>query len=160
MKQRPSAFLGLALTLVLYSTTSLAGSGVELSSGQTVYVPIYSHIYAGPQSRPINLATTFSIRNTDPEHWISIESVQYHSSDGKPVKYFLGKPMRLSPLASTRFMVKEEDTSGGSGASFIVKWKADTKVSVPIMQAVMVTTRSQLGISFVTRGRAVRETSP
>jgi hypothetical protein len=159
MKQRRAALLAFTFTIVLYSATGFSGSGVQLSSGQTVYVPIYSHIYAGPQSRPINLAATFSIRNTDPEHWISIESVQYHNSDGSRVKNYLEKPTRLSPLASTRFIVREEDTTGGSGASFIVKWKADTQVSVPIMQGVMVSTRSQLGISFVTQGRAVRETS-
>ncbi len=159
MKQRRPVVLGFTLTLVMCAVTGLAGSGVELSTGQTVYVPIYSHIYAGPKSRPINLAATFSIRNTDPEHWISVESVQYHRSDGKLIKDYLTKPMRLAPLSADRFIVKEADTTGGSGANFIVIWKADTQVSAPIMQGVMVSTRSQLGISFVTQGRAVRETS-
>ncbi|MFH1113910.1 MAG: DUF3124 domain-containing protein [Pseudomonadota bacterium] len=159
MNQRRAFLLGLTFTLVSCGLAGPAGAGVETSSGQTVYVPIYSHIYAGPKSRPINLAATFSIRNTDPEHWISVESVQYRGSDGKLIKEYIAKPVKLSPLASIRFIVEEADTTGGSGASFIVEWKADTLVSVPILQGVMISTRSQLGISFVTHGRAVRETS-
>jgi hypothetical protein len=41
---------------------------IKLSDGQTVYVPIYSHIYSGIKARPFDLAATLSIRNTDPTH--------------------------------------------------------------------------------------------
>ena len=48
---------------------------IPLSTGQTVYVPIYSHIYSGLKGRPFELAATLSIRNTDPQSPITITSV-------------------------------------------------------------------------------------
>ena len=59
-----------------------AGSGMELSSGQTVYVPIYSHIYSGLKGKPFSLAATLSIRNTDPKHPIMLVSVKFYDSEG------------------------------------------------------------------------------
>jgi len=38
----------------------------NLSNGQTVYVPAYSHIYFGNNEKPFSLAVTLSIRNIDP----------------------------------------------------------------------------------------------
>ena len=59
---------------------------IKLSDGQTVYVPIYSHIYSGIKARPFDLAATLSIRNTDPTHAITLLAVTYYDSDGKLVQ--------------------------------------------------------------------------
>ena len=160
MIQKLAVLLGVLLITGLSTASHSAATGAVLTSGQTVYVPIYSHIYAGPRSLPVNLTATLSIRNTDPDHWIEITAVNYHASDGKLVKAYLKTPTRLSPLASTRFIIEEEDTTGGSGACFIVKWTAKRKVSEPIMEGVMITTRSKQGISFISRGKVIREDSP
>ena len=42
-----------------------ATAEVRLSRGQTVYVPVYSHVFSGPRNIPFLLAATLSIRNTD-----------------------------------------------------------------------------------------------
>ena len=55
---------------------------IGLSAGQTVYVPIYSHIYSGVKGRPFDLAATLSIRNTDPKYPISLVSVEFYDTDG------------------------------------------------------------------------------
>lgn len=127
------------------------------SKGQTVYVPGYSHIYSGDMARPFYLAVTLSIRNTDPHSAMTITQVDYYDSDGKLLTRYLDKPVNLAPLAATRFIVKESDKSGGSGANFIVTWKAKGQISQPLMESIMISTRAQQGISFTSRGQVIRE---
>ena len=43
-----------------------ADESLGLSSGQTIYVPAYSHIYTGNREKPFLLTVTLSIRNIDP----------------------------------------------------------------------------------------------
>jgi hypothetical protein len=61
----------------------------------------------------------------------------------------------LKPLESLVYIVKESDMRGGSGANFIVKWKADVPVNMPVLEAVMIGARGQQGISFTSRGREI-----
>ena len=138
---------------------SQADSGIALSAGQTVYVPIYSHIYSGLKGRPFNLAATLSIRNTDPKHPISVVSVKFYDSEGKLVKAYLDNPAELKAMASTRYILTEADTGGGSGANFLVKWKSKTNVNPPLIEGVMIGTRSGQGISFVSRGQVIKDES-
>ena len=97
-----------------------------------------------------------SIRNTDPNHAIRIILADYYDSDGKVIKSYLPKPFTLNPMASTRFVVKESDTKGGSGANFLVQWRAEEEVNEPIMEGVMIGTAGQQGISFTSRGKAIK----
>ena len=129
----------------------------DLSKGETVYVPVYSHVYHGDREQPYYLTATFSVRNIDPSQAISITSVEYFDSAGKLLKRYLEKPLELGPLSSKHYSIKESDKSGGVGASFIVKWQATKMVNEPLIQCVMVTTRGQQGISFITEGRVIKE---
>ena len=147
-----------AVMLLAGSVTPVrAGSDTALSNGQTVYVPIYSHIYSGLKGRPFSLAATLSIRNTDPRNAITLVSVKFYDSDGKLVKEYLDKPGELRAMASTRYILTESDTGGGCGANFLVQWKSKTKVNPPLIEGVMIGTRSGQGISFVSRGQAINE---
>jgi hypothetical protein len=129
-------------------------------SGQTIYVPIYSHIYTRDKSRVINLAATLSIRNTDAQNPIRINSARYYDTNGSLVKEYVDRPLRLAPMASTDFVVAEDDTSGGVGANFIVEWGASVEVTEPVVEAVMISTASQQGISFVSVGRVIKNRAP
>ena len=149
--------LGTIVLLAGLATAARAGSDIALSAGQTVYVPIYSHIYSGLKGRPFGLAATLSIRNTDPKHPIMLMSVKYFDSDGKLVKEYLDKPYELKAMATTRYILTEGDTTGGSGANFLVKWQSKTKINPPLIEAVMIGTRSGQGISFVSRGQVIRD---
>jgi hypothetical protein len=128
-----------------------------LSQGQLVYVPIYSHIYYGDQERAILLTGTLSIRNTDPVQPITLLQADYFDNDGKLVRKYITQPVTLAPLGSTRFVVKASDTAGGSGANFLVRWKAAAPVNEPIMEGVMIGTSMGQGISFSSRGVALKE---
>lgn len=124
--------------------------------GQTIYVPIYSYINHSDQKEPLNLAATLSIRNTDLNRPMIITSVRYYDSSGKLVNQYLKQAIQLEPLASTDFFVQRSDISGGLGANFIVEWVAQTEISEPIVEAIMIATEFQQGVSFVSRGKVIK----
>lgn len=128
-----------------------------IMQSQTVYVPIYSHIYGGAKNKEIQLTAAVFIRNTDPSEPLIIEEVSYYNTQGKLVKHYLTTPEKLPPLGTSRFIVKESDKTGGSGANFIIKWHAEKKIHAPLMEAIMISTRMQLGISFTSRGVVIEE---
>ncbi len=134
-----------------------SGGEPALVRGQTVYVPVYSHIYVGDRESPFYLAATVSVRNTDPKQSITFISADYYDSEGRLLKRFLETPFQLKAMASSRYVIAESDTSGGSGASFVVKWRSDKPVNPPIVESVMISTRSQQGVSFTSRGQAIEE---
>ncbi|MFQ3627647.1 MAG: DUF3124 domain-containing protein [Cyanobacteriota bacterium] len=128
----------------------------KVIDGQTVYVPVYSHIYHHNSPRnAVNLSATLSIRNTDPEHAIVITSVRYFNSEGELIRQDITEPSKLGPLASVSFFVAANDISGGAGANFLVDWVTETAASEPVIEAVMISTTSSQGISFVSPGRVV-----
>lgn len=141
--------------IVLSSVTLHAGDEIHLSKGQTVYVPAYSHIYSGNRESPFLLTVTLSIRNIDLNHQITITAVDFYETQGKFLKKYLDKPVRLGPLESTRYIVPQKDKTGGSGANFLVEWKSEKAANPPIIEAVMIGTQFQQGISFTSRGQAI-----
>jgi hypothetical protein len=142
---------------IIFALSSHAQQDVKFSKGQTVYVPVYSHIYYGDKETPYYLAATVSIRNIDQTAPITITGVNYYDTTGRLIKKYVEKPMLLGPNASTRFVVKESDDKGGSGANFIVLWRSERQVNAPIIESIMIGTRNQQGISFTSRGQAIGE---
>ena len=126
-----------------------------LVTGQVIYVPIYSEIYDFDQRRTFQLTATLSLRNTDKTNPIFIELINYYNSGGEKISRYLNQPMQLNPLASTEIVVAQDDKTGGAGANFFVEWRAANQVSEPVVEAVMTSTRSQRGMSFVSQGRVV-----
>ncbi len=129
---------------------------VKIIAGQTVYVPIYSHIYMWEQTRTTDLTATVSVRNTDLTHPIIISTANYYDTNGKLVRKYLEQPVELAPLAATDFVVNQEDTTGGLGASFIMEWVAQQQVSNPVIEAIMINTSGNQGLSFVSPGRVIK----
>jgi len=150
-----------ARTLAAFTFVALLALHVPFahaaSKGQTVYVPVYSHIYSGNMGKPFDLAVTLSIRNTDPHSPITISRVDYYGSKGKLIRRHIKKPQTIAPLAATRFILKESDKTGGSGASFIVSWEAESPITPALIETIMISTRAQQGISFTSRGQVLRE---
>lgn len=130
---------------------------IQLSKGQTVYVPAYSNVFTGPKRLPFLLATTLSIRSTDLSASIRVTSIDYYDTKGKLVRRYLDKPVHLGPLASTFIHIEEKDASGGFGANFIVRWVSDRVVNIPIIECVMIGATSGQGISFVSSGQEIKE---
>jgi len=150
----------------LPSDSDYVPTGDELGSlslhpvqGQVVYVPAYSHIYH-QEGRSLLLTITLSIRNTSMDHGIVVRSVRYFDTKGKAVKSHLETPLHVPPLGTTEFLIERSDTVGGSGANSLVEWVADQPVTEPIIEAIMIGTGGQQGISFARVGAVVRELGP
>ena len=124
--------------------------------GQTIYVPIYSYIYHDDRKQTYNLTATLSIRNTDITEPIVVTSVRYNDSSGKLVRQYLERSTQLAALASTSFVIDSTDTSGGIGASFIVEWVARTEVASPIVEAILIGSAFQQGISWISPGKVIK----
>lgn len=152
---------GLLLFILASSFFQVAFAATEyqLSTGQTLYVPVYSHVFSAPNRRPFNLAAILSIRNTDMSASIAIVAADYYDTKGKLVRKYFPEPIVLAPLESTDIFIPEDDTAGGTGANFIVKWNAQQEVNIPIIECVMIGMKSAQGISFVCPGREIKETS-
>ena len=153
----------LVLTIILCigitSTGAMAEDKYPLSPGQVVYVPAYSHIYIGNREHPFYLTVTLSIRNTDLKNPLTLTTADYYDSTGKLLRKYMDTPVTLGPLSSVRYLVHESDKAGGSGASFLVRWSATKPINQPIIESVMIGTKSQQGISFTSRGQVITEGS-
>ncbi|WP_022669123.1 DUF3124 domain-containing protein [Desulfospira joergensenii] len=152
MKKSLTICLILISALILVSALPLQARDIaRLSKGQMIYVPAYSHIYSGNKELPSLLAVTLSIRNTDPAYPITIHTVDYYETQGLRLKGFISSPLVLNPLESFRYIIPEKDKAGGSGANFIVEWKAGRPVNPPIVETIMVGPRT----SFTSRGQEI-----
>jgi hypothetical protein len=129
----------------------------RVQAGQTIYVPAYSAISTSDRADKFQLAITLGIRNTDRAHAIVVTTASFYHQDGQIVRDFVKKPLRIGPLASTEFFVKESDMSAGILASFVVEWVAEQKVTAPLVESVMVGLASSRGVSFRCPGRVVAE---
>ena len=109
---RDAAMRRLFWTSVLLAAASLCGSTGHADSEfhpakrQTVYVPVYSNVFHGDHDRPFHLNATLSIRSTDLEDPMTIESVDYYDTDGGRVRSYLDEPRVLAPLAAEPFQAR------------------------------------------------------
>lgn len=123
---------------------------------QEVYVPIYSDIYSRTRNFKVLLAATLSIRNTSKSDTLYLKNVDYYDSAGHLVRNYLEKPIYLHPLETIDYVIDEADEAGGSGANFLLTWGAQKQLN-PVIQAVMLGSIGQQGITFTTDGVVVDE---
>ena len=146
------------ITFLLCMRNAVGGEPI-LSKGQLVYVPVYSHIIVGGGTReiPFELSINLSIRNTDSKNTITIVSADYYDSEGILVKGFISEPLRIKPMASIYFLIRQSDNSGGWGANFLIRWKSETEVNEPIIEGVTFGSRGNHSISFINQGKVIKE---
>lgn len=145
----------------------LAAAGVAqaqepgLSTGQSLYLPIYSHLLYGnanvsgkPAQYP--LSALVSLRNTDPRQPIRIHSARYYDTAGKALREYIPKPVSLPPLGTIELFVERNDMSGGSGANFIVVWQAERPANPPIVEALHADITGNRTLSFMTSARPIK----
>lgn len=121
----------------------------------TTYVPIYSDIYSKTKDTRFNLTATLSLRNTSFKHNIYISKVDYYNSEGEKTISFLENAIVLKPMQSVEYVIEEDDTSGGTGANFIIIWGSNSDKVAPIFEGIMISTHGQQGISFSTKGTSI-----
>jgi hypothetical protein len=152
-----------ALILSILLLTSDFGLAQEatMSTGQNLYLPIYSHLLYGnanlggkPGRYP--LSALVSLRNTDPRQSIRIVSARYYDTDGKPLREYFPKPAVLPPLGTLELFLERNDLSGGSGANFIIVWQADKPANAPLVEAVHADITGNRTLSFMTSARVIK----
>lgn len=123
-----------------------------------VYVPIYSDIYNQTRDSRTLLTATLSIRNTSLRDSLFISKIDYYNTKGDRVRSYIEQPIYLRHMESIDYVIEQQDTSGGSGANFVIDWYSKKRLT-PLFQAVMVGGLGAQAFSFTTEGIEV-ERSP
>lgn len=149
-----------SLLLALCSGFAIAETTLGRSAGQTLYLPIYSHIWHGDMTSDGQRARTLvsvsvSIRNTDPVRAIRVLSAQYYDTDGKKLKEYVTSPKIVGPMGTYELFVPRSDDSGGSGANFLIVWKSDAPASWPIVEGLHANLPAGRAIAFTSSARAL-----
>jgi len=129
---------------------------------RTVYVPVYSTVDWGTETmvNRLDLSATVSVRNVSLRYGLVLESVSYYDSSGKEIRKYVDTPSELPPLATTQFVVGQNDTVGGRGAKFLVRWAGPPEMNEPIIEAIMVGRAGNAAVSFTSSGRTLKDESP
>lgn len=111
------------------------------STGQTLYLPIYSHIWHGDVDKKGQPARTLvsvsvSVRNTDPQRSLRLLSARYFDTEGRSLREFIDQPRLIGPMGTYEIFVPRSDDTGGSGANFVLVWKADQPTNPPVVEGV------------------------
>jgi hypothetical protein len=161
MGEKRDRWLGVCSLAVFLAMMTAAAVAEEIQSkGQTVYVPVYSHIFyrninRGSKPSKLLLSSMLSIRNIDPDQSIVVKVVRYHDTDGKLLRED-NAARTLRPLASTDVFVEFKDDAGGAGAKFIVVWESESPVHPPIIESVNTHFVGTQLTTFVSRGRPIK----
>lgn len=121
-----------------------------------VYVPIYSDIYNQTRDTRTLLTATLSIRNTSLKDSLFVSKIDYYNTEGDLVRSYIDSPIYLTPMESIDYVIEQQDTSGGSGANFLIDWYSKKQLN-PLFQAVMVGGLGAQAFSFTTDGIEIIE---
>ena len=124
-------------------------------TGEVIYVPAYSNVFH-ETPKPYPLTTTLNVHNIDLDNSIHLTRVDYYNTSGELLKSYLEEDMEVQPLQTVQFVVNEAYMDEITGANFIVEWVSEAQVNSPIVEALMISTRKQQGISFLAEGRVIR----
>lgn len=150
-----------AAAALLLLCCGLAAAQSPAARAQTLYLPVYSHIWHGEidsKGKPAKtlVSVLVSVRNTDPARAIRLTSAQYYDTEGKRIKEYVTAPRSIAPMGTYEIYVPTSDDSGGSGANFILMWKADGGASPPIIEALHANLPTGRAIVFVTSARVLQ----
>lgn len=148
------------LALFLSSVYAHAQPTVTRSVGQSLYLPIYSHIWHGDidskrQPTKTLVSILVSIRNTDASRSIRLISALYFDTSGKRIKEYITQPITINPMATHEIFVPRSDDTGGSGANFVVIWQAQAPASPPLVEGVHANLPAARSIAFTTTARVI-----
>jgi hypothetical protein len=156
-KSRLSGWLSVSVIAALalgLTFCGIAAAEIPLLKGQTVYVPVYSNVIAGPREVPVHLSNTLVVRNTDMHHPIQVTLADYYDTKGHLIKSYYQKPVTLAPLETIYIFLSDRDQEGGVGANFLIRWHAAKEVNRPIIECVMVGSQ---GRAFVSPSQEIKE---
>ncbi len=119
------------LLLALSSGFAVAQVTAGRSLGQSLYLPVYSHI------------------------WHRVVSAQYYDTDGKKLRKYVPTAQAIPPMGTLELFVPRSDDTGGSGANFVIQWKSDTPASPPMVEGIHANLPAGRSIAFISSARAL-----
>lgn len=145
-----------SLVLALAANVACGQEARALSKGQTLFLPIYSHMLYGNLGKSgkasyVLLSALVSIRNVDARRPVRILSAKYYDTHGKLLGERLPAPVVLPPLGTQELFVELNDASGGSGANFVLRWEADAPVNPPLVEALHANMDGGKAVIFMTQ---------
>jgi hypothetical protein len=134
-------------------------AAVELSTGGTIYVPIYRTFYHGYGSSKdaYGLTSTACLHNTDPKQAIVVYDVKHYDSNGKLIKELLFEPITIKPWSSKEISILPAPQPDDFGTNLIVRWKSDQPANPLLVEVLMVGQVLNRGVSFLTQGQEIKE---
>jgi hypothetical protein len=161
MKRYAAVFL-VVFGLFSGSTASLAQETRALSTGQTIYLPIYSHMLYGNVGKSgkvsqVLLSALVSIRNTEGRRPLRILSARYYDTHGKLIGERVPKPIVIPPYGTHELFVELNDASGGSGANFVITWDAEAPINPPLVEALHANMDGGKAVIFMTQSVPIIE---
>jgi hypothetical protein len=152
----------LVLALFCLGGQAFAQPLVTRSAGQVLYLPIYSHVWHGDldsRGEPAKalVSISVSIRNTDPLKPIRVMSALYYDTDGRKLREYVSAPRTVQPMGTFELFIPRGDDTGGSGANFVIVWKADSPASPPIVEGFHANLPAGRSIAFTTSARPIPE---
>jgi Protein of unknown function (DUF3124) len=153
--------MAMLFTLTILFANNESYADVRRTQGQTVYLSLYPKIESAGKKSSTFLTTILTIRNTDLHHPITVNSINYHDSNGALKKHVLKEPMTLNPISSKsmRFEEKELDTENCMTGCFIIVWKSAERVSEPIIEGIIGTSGTGWVTTSVFYGRVIEDSS-
>ena len=145
-------------SLTLSYSSEIAAA--ELSTGSTIFVPVYRGFYQiyGTARDSYALTGTCFLFNIDSKQTVEILSIDFHNSSGKLLKKLIEPPLLVKPRHSTEITMQPRTQLEEDCASYlIVRWKSSQPANTPIVEVLMVGQVMNRGISFSTRGYEVKE---
>jgi hypothetical protein len=132
---------------------------VQLTTGGTIYVPIYRSFYQiyGSNRDSYSLTSTVCVHNTDPKQAVTILCIDYYDSSGKSGKKFLDNPIAIQPWNSKELSIPPSQEPEDFGDNLIVRWKSEKPANSPIVEVLMTGQFLNRGVSFSSRGVEIKE---
>jgi Protein of unknown function (DUF3124) len=148
--------------LFLPLTATHAQEVRTLSTGQTIYLPIYSHMLYGNlgkngRASQVLLSALVSIRNTDMRAPLRILSARYYDTHGKLLGERIPTATTLAPLGTLELFVELNDASGGSGANFVIRWDAEAPINPPLVEALHANMDGGKAVIFMTKSTPIND---
>lgn len=149
------------LTAALWLCASAAAlAQPALSKGQSLYLPVYSHVWHGDvDSKGVAhqtlVSALVSVRNSDPAKAIRVTSAVYYDTNGKKLREYISKTVIVGPMGTHEIYVPRNDTAGGSGANFLIVWQSDEPANAPVVEALHLNMPAGRSIAFITTARPI-----
>ena len=149
------------LAAACFSGMAAAQEARPLSRGQSLYLPVYSHLLYGNIDKKGNasralLSALVSIRNTDPKRPLKVLSARYFDTQGRFLREYVVTPVSVPPFGTHELFVELHDESGGSGANFLIRWESGEAVNPPLVEAIHANMDSGKAVIVTTQALPIR----